>query len=245
MLYKDNNIISLPSYTDLGGYSFFYNPYTLNSILFFLVSAMLTLACFAFTLRHLLPSKLNSLVSFENTAVIGLITISTLLLVFSVVYKTPDSLYLEGLNAYTANKVFLVLFLLTVPATFTLLVRQEQITTLFVGLNFLFLLLVVFFLINTESLIGMVMGYELVFLPSFLIMRKTIYSASAQSAYSVFTVWSVLGSLIVVGAAVFLVVKTGEHSFSSLQLVLQGWDDAELFALSLLFFIGFGVKIPI
>jgi len=51
--------------------------------------------------------------------------------------------------------------------------------------------------------------------------------------------------LIVVSGAVFVVLKTGEYSFTKAQLALQSWEDSELFLISILFFIGFGVKIPI
>lgn len=245
MLYNKESVLCFLNYFSFDCHSRFYSFSNLNYILFFLILTISVIICFVFLLRHALPGNSNLITGFENTFVLCVLLLSTVLLVFSVTEPSTNVSSVWLANDFTANKIFLILFLLTVPVTFTLLVRQEQITTVFVGLNFLFLLLVVFFLINTESLIGMVMGYELVFLPSFLIMRKTIYSASAQSAYSVFTVWSVLGSLVVVGAAIFLVVKTGEHSFFDIKIALQSWANNELFILSLLFFIGFGVKIPI
>lgn len=91
-------------------------------------------------------------------------------------------------NFQTSNIVFFVLFLLITPVTLTLLVRNEQFSTFFCVFNFTLLFLIVLFLLNTQNLIGLVMGYELLFIPAFFIMRRTVYSSSAQSAYSVFTV---------------------------------------------------------
>lgn len=187
MLYNYESVVCLINNLNLTYSDCFSSFSSLNFILFFVVLVSTVVICFVFTLRHVFPTKVSSITGFENTFLTCVLLSSSVLLVLGVV-DVPGVGLLEHTSNFTANKVFLALFLLTVPATFTLLVRQEQITTAFVGLNFLFLLLVVFFLINTESLIGMVMGYELVFLPSFLIMRKTVYSASAQSAYSVFTV---------------------------------------------------------
>lgn len=148
-------------------------------------------------------------------------------------------------NFQTSNIVFFVLFLLITPVTLTLLVRNEQFSTFFCVFNFTLLFLIVLFLLNTQNLIGLVMGYELLFIPAFFIMRRTVYSSSAQSAYSVFTVWSVIGSLVVVTGAVYLLVLNNLNALNNLSLLQNKLTDKELFLLSLFFFIGFGVKMPI
>lgn len=143
----------------------------------------------------------------------------------------------------TANLVFFSLFVFLVPVTFVLLLRHERLSSFFCFVNFFFLFIVVNLLINTRDFIGLLMGYELLYLPAFFILRRTVYSAAAESAYSVFTVWSVLGSLVVVFAGLFVLLKT---SVSELEVLHPGqWSDNELWFVSFLFFVGFGVKIPI
>ena len=222
-----------------------FDPKTLNLFLFFLIILSIFVYCFVVFIKTNNIQSLNVFVNLERSISFFIILTSLLLIMWSylnvIVFNSISTPY----TMYTVNKLFLMLFTLTVPVTFVLLIRNERFSTFFCSINFLILLIIVMFLIYTESLLGLVMGYELVFLPSFLIMRKTIYSSSAQSAYSVFTVWSVLGSLVVVSGAVYVVVKTGEHSFTNIQLSFQSWSNVELFLLSFLFFIGFGVKIPI
>lgn len=220
-----------------------FNAFSLKFFIFFLIFLVFFCCCFVYFLRRVAHNDVVLASGVESAVSLLLLVLSTILLVLCFSDLATVAWNLE--TNFAANKLFLILFVLTIPVTFTLLIRQESFTSIFCAINFLFLLLIVFFLIYTDSVLGLVMGYELVFLPSFLIMRKTIYSASAQSAYSVFTVWSVLGSLIVVSGAVFVVLKTGEYSFTKAQLALQSWEDSELFLISILFFIGFGVKIPI
>lgn len=75
-------------------------------------------------------------------------------------------------------------------------------------------------------------------------MRRTIYSSSALSAYSVFTVWSVLGSLVVVSGAVYLVAVLGFDAIL-VNNVKTSLSTGNLLIISILFFIGFGVKVPV
>lgn len=183
------------------------------------------------------------------------LTIVFLISLFAVFYLlefcciTPSFLLFQQtsqfLVSYIADSVFLLLFLLITPITFVLLVRNEKLSVFFCSLNFIFLFFIVLFLISTTNIVGLVMGYELLFVPAFFIMRKTVYSSSAQSAYSVFTVWSVIGSLVVVTGVVYLLVVLGLHTTFDLTKAPLHLSEKELFVVSLLFFTGFGVKIPV
>ena len=165
---------------------------------------------------------------------------------FNLKYNDIITNYVFG-RKNSAEAIFLSLFLLMVPVTLFILVRSEKFTTLFVLMNFFFLLVVVLIIIDSQDIIGLVLGYELLLLPAFLIMRRTLYSAAGQSAYSVFLVWSVVGSLIVVTSALLLLALTEqtkfyEHSVNQ-TFALLSQENKNL--ISFLFFLGFGVKIPI
>lgn len=152
---------------------------------------------------------------------------------------------LWGDSANFANLLFVILFVIISPITITLLVRKDRFSIFFCILNFLLLFLIVLYMVVADNIIGLVMGYELLFIPSFFIMRQTVYSSSAQSAYSVFTVWSVIGSLLVVSGAVYLLCVLESTAFSNLNNTVWKFTDKEMFFVTLLFFIGFGVKIPV
>lgn len=143
------------------------------------------------------------------------------------------------------ESVFLFLFIVTVPLTLTLLLREEKMTSAFCISNFVFLFVVVVFMCRTQDFLGLVMGYELLFVPAFFIMRRTIYSAAAQSAYSVFTVWSVLGSLIVVAGSLLLFCSCGVSDFWDIRQAMPTLPQSLKSTVAVLLFVGFGVKIPI
>ena len=211
-------------------------------------------AAFTAVFIYVLRSSYKSLVGEHSDTglALALVAVTTLAIVpyfTEVVAAQPSFFYTEGYAgtpntpAY-ADIVFFSLFLLITPVTMVLLVRDEKFSILFCALNFAFLSVVVMFLVTTTNVVGLVMGYELVFIPSFFIMRRTVYSSSALSAYSVFTVWSVLGSLVVVSGAVYLIVVTGATAFTEATEV-GALSEADMTVASFLFFVGFGVKIPV
>lgn len=221
-----------------------------NFFFFFVFFFILFLFIFIYYIKTLyLNNNSFFLKKIENITYNFLISFVFFILVCWVFFKPhQNELYfltnnVDKLNTvYYSNFVFFFLFLLITPITFLLLIRHEKLTTIFCSINFLILLTIVLFLITTNDLLGLIIGYELLFLPAFLIMRKTVYSAAAQSAYSVFTVWSVLGSMLVVSGGLFVLIKNQATSLNTLNNAY--WSESELFLVSFLFFIGFGVKIP-
>lgn len=223
----------------------FFNTFSLNIILFFIINFLLFIVVYNYFLKKIKNINQIKLTFLENWLSFFIFIIAINIYFNAMLDLIQNNDYLLYQTCNNLNKFFLILFILIMPITFILLIKQEKLSIMFCSINFLFLLLIVLFIINTNSLLGLIMGYELVFLPSFLIMRKTVYSASAQSAYSVFTVWSVLGSLIVVAGAIYIFLKINIYSFTSINLTVQSWTDKEIFIIALLFFLGFGVKIPI
>lgn len=131
--------------------------------------------------------------SYISTLIISTITLLFILFfleasVLEPSFLTTSNLFFAQAPLAFSSIVFFSLFLLITPVTLVLLSRSEKLSIFFCILNFIFLLIVVIFIVSTNSIIGLVMGYELVFIPSFFIMRRTVYSSSALSAYSVFTV---------------------------------------------------------
>lgn len=140
-------------------------------------------------------AKYSQYLKIDNIFSLNIVLLISLFAVFFFLEfccNMPSFLLLQQAKQFFTNNiadsVFLLLFLLITPVTFILLVRNENLSVFFCILNFTFLFFIVLFLTNTTNIVGLVMGYELLFVPAFFIMRKTVYSSSAQSAYSVFTV---------------------------------------------------------
>lgn len=216
---------------------------------FFTLSIVTSSALFMFVLRRFYRSVDTSSDTVLTVYAMSVVTAAFILVITELLATNPSFFNLENNSIAHSSRsfadiVFISLFLLITPLTLTLLAREERFSFFFCVLNFMFLFIVVIFLSTTSNILGLVMAYELVFIPSFFIMRRTIYSSAALSAYSVFTVWSVLGSLVVVGGAICLVAILGYNAVS-IVVNPEIISSKDLTIISILFFVGFGVKIPV
>ena len=113
-------------------------------------------------------------------------------------------------------------------------------------LNIGYFLVFILFTINmvyTQNLFSMFLFFEFIFLPSLYFVYISGYAKRVDKSIKFLLLWTFLGSLVVFFSLVYLY---------SLELSLQvdlildlAFTEEEVWCLSLSFFIGFGVKLPI
>jgi len=108
---------------------------------------------------------------------------------------------------------------------------------------FLYFLIIIHLLVKSNSLFELFIYYELLLLPSVFFVYKSGYTKKSQQANIYFLTWTQLGSLLVLSAIMYISNKVGSTSF----LVLKNFyfTSAEIYYLYILFFLGFGIKVPL
>ena len=119
----------------------------------------------------------------------------------------------------------------------------------FFGANYLLSILFIFFIIiinllsTSNSLFELFIYYELLLLPSVLFVHKSGYTRKSHQANIFFFIWTQLGSLIVLLGILWISNICGTTEFIFIKNFIFKKD--ELFFLYLIFFFGFGVKVPV
>lgn len=105
------------------------------------------------------------------------------------------------------------------------------------------LCLVIYVFTSTNDIIVFFISYELLLIPSFLFVYfVSPYKRSIQASIY-FLIWTQIGSLLVLIGIVYIISLTGSSSFTDLQDF--NFSGHEMIILFFLFFLGFGIKIPI
>lgn len=104
-------------------------------------------------------------------------------------------------------------------------------------------ILIVYFYVFSTNLLLFFLFYELLMIPSFLIVYFVSPSRRAIQASLYFLIWTQIGSFLVLLAISYLVSVVGSTSFSDVKL--YNFTYTESFTLYLLLFLGFGFKVPL
>lgn len=105
------------------------------------------------------------------------------------------------------------------------------------------LCLFIFLFISVNNILLLFFFYECLLVPSFLFVYfVSPYRRSVQASLY-FLIWTQIGSVLVLLGVAYLFYLTGEFSFKYIQLF--NFTKIESYILFTLFFLGFGVKIPI
>lgn len=110
-------------------------------------------------------------------------------------------------------------------------------------LAFLYFPLVISLLCRSSSFFTLFVSYELLLVPSLFVVYKSCYTRRAQQANIYFFVWTQLGSLVAVCPVLYLLFVYKNTSFLALSAIT--FTKRESWVLFMLFFIGFGVKVPV
>jgi len=110
-------------------------------------------------------------------------------------------------------------------------------------LALLYFPLVVSLLCTSSSFFTLFVSYELLLVPSLFVVYKSCYTRRAQQANIYFFIWTQVGSLVAFCPVLYLVFIYKNAGFTFLS-ELQ-FTDLESWVIFLLFFFGFGVKVPV
>jgi len=104
-------------------------------------------------------------------------------------------------------------------------------------------IIVIFFFVFSSNVLLFFLCYELLLLPSFLIVYFISPSRRSVQASLYFLIWTQIGSFLVFLSIVYMISLTGSFEFFNIRNFL--FTKNEIFCLYFLLFIGFGFKIPI
>lgn len=104
-------------------------------------------------------------------------------------------------------------------------------------------LIIVYLYVTVSNILLFFILYELLLIPSFLIIYFLSTSRRSIQATIYFVIWTQLGSLLVLIAIAYIINLTNLYNFSD--LVFFKFTNNEIFLLITLLFFGFGFKVPI
>ena len=162
-----------------------------------------------------------------------------------IAFKSFSSCELLGSKLTVDLYGFVLLLLAFFVGFFALLSSESKIkyfnTSFFFYFNYF--LLVVYVFVSTSDIFMLFLCYELLLIPSFFFVFFISYTRKAMQASLYFVIWTQIGSLLVLVGIVYMGSIVGG---SSTYLVrAQTFKTQEAYTLYLLFFFGFGFKIPI
>ena len=106
----------------------------------------------------------------------------------------------------------------------------------------MFIIIVYFYVFSTNILLFFLF-YELLLIPSFLVVYFVSPSRRAVQASLYFLIWTQIGSFLVLIIISYLVSVVGSSNFSDIKL--YNFSYTESFLLYLFLFLGFGFKVPL
>jgi len=109
--------------------------------------------------------------------------------------------------------------------------------------SFNIFLLIVYLYVTVSNILLFFMCYEMLLIPSFLIVYFVSPSRRAIQASLYFVIWTQLGSLLVLIAICYMINISNTYEFSDLKYF--NFTGAESTIISFLLFLGFGFKAPI
>lgn len=111
------------------------------------------------------------------------------------------------------------------------------------SLLFLYFVIIINLLCQALSLFELFLYYELLLLPSIFFVYKSGYTRKSHQASIYFFIWTQLGSLIVLAGILYISSKCGTTEYYFIKNFK--FTDLELYYIYLIFFFGFGVKVPL
>lgn len=106
----------------------------------------------------------------------------------------------------------------------------------------MFIIIVYFYVFSTNILLFFLF-YELLLIPSFLIVYYISPSRRAIQASLYFLIWTQIGSFLVLIVIAYLISVVGSSNFDDIKLYTFSYN--ETFYIYLGLFLGFGFKVPL
>ena len=243
-------------FSNIGEFSTLLMLNTIN--IYFLVISSVFLLCFmvGYKTNKISLGSFNTLI-FKNVTLIifslsfiiflfyfyCLFQFKNMLLVFNLVHNDYSFNYLTPLILDTPSIIIIYLCYLIGFISIITLGDRFWAYNYTLSILFIYFIIIINLLCQSQSLFELFIYYELLLLPSVLFVYKTGYTKKSHQANIYFFIWTQLGSLLVLFGILYISYICGATSFIS----LKGFKftSTELYIIYLFFFFGFGVKVPL
>lgn len=164
---------------------------------------------------------------------------------YGVVPKTSNQLFFNFFDFSVDLFGIFLLFLAYFVGVLSLLALDNRL--FWKNIKYLFtiniFITIVFFYVFSTNILIFFLFYELLLVPSFLVVYFISPSRRAIQASLYFLIWTQIGSFLVLLVIAYLISIVG--SFNFLDIKLYDFSYTESFFLYLLLFLGFGFKVPL
>ena len=147
------------------------------------------------------------------------------------------------LNFFFFSDTLICLALFITAVSWIFLGERYQFNNIFFLMYFFIFIICTIGMVSTSNLLVMIIFFEFLFLPSLFFVYKFGYSHKVEKTIYYLLLWTMTGSLLVLSGTAYLFSITNDLNINNL-LYLK-FSNYENNILMLLFFFGFGVKIPI
>lgn len=161
----------------------------------------------------------------------------------ALVYNDVAAAYLLSKQLDTASLI--IIFLCYIVGFISIIVLGDRFwaNNYPTSLLFLLFLIIINWLCISSSLFELFIYYEFLLLPSILFIYKTGYTKKSHQANIYFFIWTQLGSLFVLLGILYISSRCGTTLFNFIKIF--NFTTWETYCLYLVFFFGFGVKVPL
>ena len=156
-------------------------------------------------------------------------------------YQPVPLVFFDACGIYIYPFAFIFIFITTLAIIYSLAYNINE-TYLFSSYCVL-ILIVGFFLFQTDSLIIFFLFYEMLLIPSFLILYTFAKTKRCIEAAYLMFFWTQFGALFLIFAFIYVYIVVGSLNFK--HIVLVSFNSFELNFLFSLLYLGFGVKLPV
>ena len=164
---------------------------------------------------------------------------------YNNIFLISPNYYLFGFKINFDFFGIILLFLSFVCGLLSIISLDNKI--FFKNIKYLFYLnmfiIIVFFYVSSNNILILFISYELLLLPSFILVFFLSPSRKSTQASLYFLIWTQIGSFLVLCFVFYILSVTGSSNFFLIKNFV--FTKYEIFFLSLLIFLGFGFKIPI
>ena len=233
--------------------NFIYNMFLLTSILnhivivVFFIHFCFLLVIFSTYLWKKLINNLNFVFKYFYTVVIivFILYLFKLYLIFKYNYFTIsiENVYTTQINFFFFGDTLICLALFITSISWIYLGERYMLNNLFFIMYFFIFIICTIGMVSTSNILLMIFFFELIFLPSLFFVYKFGYSDKVEKTIQYLLLWTMTGSLAVLVGTAYLYNITNSLEINF--LLKFKYSDQERVILFFLFFLGFGVKIPI
>lgn len=164
---------------------------------------------------------------------------------FYIVIIERNVLFLDKSYYFLDLSSLIILYLSYIIGLISFLTLGDRFWGLnyFTSVFFIYFLIIVNLLTQSTNVLEMFFYYELLLLPSVYLVNSLGYSKKVNQSNIYFLVWTQLGSLLSLFGIIYIYFVVGSLDF----IILKEYTftNTEKYLLYLVFFFGFGVKIPI